>query len=52
MSCIFLAAAVASAEAILDSLFKATSMEGKDGRKQEALPLDKVKAIMDEVPKR
>ncbi len=52
MSSLFLAAAEASEEAILNSLFKATSMEGKDGRKQEALPLDKVKAIMDEVPKR
>jgi D-aminopeptidase len=52
MSPLFLAAAEASEEAILNSLFKATTMEGKDGRKVEALPLDKVKAIMDEAPKR
>jgi len=52
MSPLFLAAAEASEEAILNSLFKATTMEGKDGRKEEALPLDKVKAIMDEAPKR
>ncbi len=52
MSPLFLAAAEASEEAILNSLFKATTMEGKDGRKQEALPLEKVKAIMDEAPKR
>jgi len=52
MSPLFLAAAEASEEAILNSLFKATTMEGKDGRKQEALPLDKVKAIMDKAPKR
>lgn len=52
MSPLFLAAAEASEEAILNSLFKATTMEGKDGRQEEALPLDKVKAIMDEAPKR
>ncbi len=52
MSPLFLAAAEASEEAILNSLFKATTMEGKGGRKQESLPLEKVKAIMDEAPKR
>lgn len=52
MSPLFLAAAEASEEAILNSLFKATTMEGIDGHKEEALPLDKVKAIMDEAPKR
>jgi D-aminopeptidase len=52
MSPLFLAAAEASEEAILNSLFKATTMEGKDGHKEEAIPLDKVKAIMDEAPKR
>ncbi len=52
MSPLFLAAAEASEEAILNSLFKATAMEGKGGRKQESLPLDKVKAIMDEAPKK
>ena len=48
MSPLFLAAAEACEEAILNSLFKAHTMEGRDGRKLEALPLDKVKAIMDE----
>ena len=52
MSALFLAAAEAGEEAILNSLFKATTMEGKDGRKVEALPLDKVKEIMEEAPKR
>ncbi|UCE40401.1 MAG: P1 family peptidase [Candidatus Aminicenantes bacterium] len=52
MSPLFLAAAEASEEAILNSLFKATTMEGKGGRKEEALPLDKIKKIMDEAPKR
>ena len=52
MSPLFLAAAEACEEAILNSLFKATTMEGKDGHKEEAIPLDKVKAIMDEAPKR
>ena len=52
MSPLFLAAAEASEEAILNSLFKATTMEGKDGRKVEALPLEKVKAIMDAAPQR
>jgi D-aminopeptidase len=52
MSPLFLAAAEASEEAILNSLFKATTMEGKDGHKEEAIPLDKVKAIMNEAPKR
>jgi D-aminopeptidase len=52
MSPLFLAAAEASEEAILNSLFKATTMEGKGRRKEESLPLDKVKAIMDEAPKK
>jgi len=52
MSPLFLAAAEASEEAILNSLFKATTMEGKDGRKREALPLDKVREIMKEAPQR
>lgn len=43
---LFLAAAEATEEAILNSLFKAGPMEGKDGRKVEALPLDKLKEIM------
>jgi D-aminopeptidase len=52
MSALFLAAAEAGEEAILNSLFKATTMEGRGGRKVEALPLDKVKKIMEEAPKR
>jgi D-aminopeptidase len=52
MSALFLAAAEACEEAILNSLFKATSMEGREGHKVEALPLDKVKKIMEEAPKR
>ena len=52
VSPLFLAAAEAAEEAILNSLFKAQDMEGKDGRKIEALPLDKLKKIMEEAPKR
>jgi D-aminopeptidase len=52
MTSLFLAAAEASEEAILNSLFKATTMEGKNGRKREAIPLDKVRAIIDKAPKR
>ncbi len=52
MSPLFLAAAEAAEEAILNSLFKARDMEGKGGRKVEALPLDKLKKIMEEAPKR
>jgi D-aminopeptidase len=48
MSPLFLAAAEASEEAILNSLFKAERMEGKDGRVAEALPLDKVREIIEE----
>lgn len=49
---LFLAAAEAAEEAILNSLFKAQEMEGRGGRKVEALPLDKLKKIMEEAPKR
>ncbi|MBA7624387.1 hypothetical protein ES703_31794 [subsurface metagenome] len=52
VSPLFLAAAEAAEEAILNSLFKAREMEGKDGRKVKALPLDKLKKIMEEAPKR
>jgi D-aminopeptidase len=48
MSPLFLAAAEASEEAILNSLFKAQRMEGKDGHAAEALPLDKIKEIIKE----
>ena len=50
MSPLFLAAAEASEEAILNSMFKAHTMTGMDGHKIEALPLDKVKEIMKEGP--
>jgi len=43
LSTLFLAAAEATEEAILDSLFKARKMEGKNGRIVAALPLDKIK---------
>lgn len=46
MSPLFLAAAEACEEAILNSLFKARTMTGKDGRKVEALPLEKIKELM------
>lgn len=46
ISALFLAAAEAAEEAILNSMFKATSMAGYKGHKVEALPLDKVKEIM------
>lgn len=46
MSPLFLAAAEASEEAILNSLFKAKSMTGLRGRKVEALPLDQLKELM------
>ncbi len=52
MSPLFMAAAEAAEEAILNSLFKAQSMQGQNGRKVEALPLDKLKKIMEEAPKR
>lgn len=46
MSQLFLAAAEASEEAILNSLFKATTVKGKDGRTAPALPLEKIKEII------
>jgi len=46
MSPLFLAAAEATEEAILNSLFKAKKMEGKDGHVVEELPLSKIKEIM------
>jgi D-aminopeptidase len=47
ISPLFQAAAEAAEEAILNSLFKAVRMEGKDGHVAEALPLDKVKELLD-----
>ena len=52
MSRLFLAAAEAAEEAILNSLFKAQAMEGRNGNRAEAFPLDKLKKIMKEGPKR
>ena len=45
MSPLFLAAAEACEEAILNSLFKAQTMEG-NGSKMDALPLDKLKELI------
>ncbi len=46
VSPLFMATIEATEEAIINSLFQATSMEGKDGHSVEALPLDKVLPIM------
>lgn len=46
MSPLFLAAIEATEEAILNSLFKATTSVGRDNRRIEALPLDKVIPIL------
>jgi D-aminopeptidase len=48
MSPLFLAAAEAAEEAILNSLFKARRMEGRGGHVAEALPLDKIKELVAE----
>lgn len=45
---IFMAAIEATEEAILNSLFKATDMSGRDGNKVEALPVEKVTQILKE----
>jgi D-aminopeptidase len=45
MSALFLAVMEATEEAILNSMFKATSMTGRDGHHLEAIPLDKVLEI-------
>jgi len=46
ISPLFQAAAEASEEAILNSLFKATRTAGKDGHVAEALPLDRVRGLL------
>lgn len=46
MSALFLAVIEATEEAIINSLFAAQDMEGKDGRKIYALPMEKVLEIM------
>jgi D-aminopeptidase len=51
MSPLFLAAAEAAEEAILNSLFKAQTMEG-NGYRIDALPLDKIREIMKEDPQK
>jgi len=48
LSPLFLAAAEATEEAILNSLFKAERMEGKDGHIAEALPIDKLRSLVPE----
>lgn len=48
MSPLFLAAAEATEEAILNSLFKAERMEGKDGHVAAALPIDRLKGLISE----
>ena len=52
MSALFLAAAEASEEAILNSLFKAQTMTGKNDKIIEALPLDVVKKILEGAPRK
>ncbi|WP_372906557.1 P1 family peptidase [Rhodohalobacter sp.] len=47
VSPLFLAALEATEEAILNSLFMAETMEGQDGRTQEALPIDEVMEILE-----
>jgi D-aminopeptidase len=46
MSPLFLAVIEATEEAILNSLFRATTMKGRDGRTVEALPIDKTLTIL------
>lgn len=46
MSPLFQAVIEATEEAILNSLFKATSVTGKDNRTIEALPLDRVRELL------
>jgi len=52
ISPLFLAAAEAAEEAILNSLFKAQDMEGHDGHKVKALPLDELKKLMEKMLKK
>ena len=48
MSPLFLAAVEATEEAILNSLFKAERMEGKDGHVAGALPIEKLRGLISE----
>jgi D-aminopeptidase len=43
---LFQAAAEATEEAILNALFRATTVEGRDGHRREAIPIDRVLEIM------
>lgn len=45
MSPLFMAAIEATEEAIINSLFEAETMKGKNGRTVEALPLEKIRGI-------
>ena len=47
MSPLFMATIEATEEAILNSLFAAESMQGRDGHHIEALPVEKVKEILE-----
>jgi D-aminopeptidase len=46
MSPLFQAVIEATEEAILNSMFKATTMTGKERRTMEALPIERVKEIL------
>jgi D-aminopeptidase len=47
MSALFQAAVEASEEAILNSLFKATTVQGQKGRVAYALPVEKIAAYLE-----
>ncbi|MGQ9801297.1 MAG: DmpA family aminopeptidase [Candidatus Saccharicenans sp.] len=47
MSALFQAAAETAEEAILNSLFKATAVTGKDGHRSEPLPLNRLKSWLE-----
>jgi D-aminopeptidase len=51
MSSLFMATIEATEEAIINSLFAAKDMVGRDGHKVEALPLDKVMGLMEKYAK-
>ncbi|MGB2906639.1 MAG: P1 family peptidase [Candidatus Aminicenantaceae bacterium] len=52
LSPLLLAAAEAAEEAILNSIFKAETMEGRNGNKLDALPLDKIRELMEQGTKK
>jgi L-aminopeptidase/D-esterase-like protein len=43
---LFEATAEATEEAILNALFRATTVVGRDGNRSEALPLDQVRELL------